>query len=70
MVQAQVLDVITGLVKDLRMLGNKAPVFMLSSVGDNLNTTIDYTELGLAGVFQKPINNQQLLTVLKTKLKK
>ena len=55
---------------DLKAEGNTKPVYMLSSVGDNLNTTIDYTELGLAGVFQKPINNQQLLTVLKTKLKK
>ena len=64
------VDAGTSLVRDLKAEGNTKPVYMLSSVGDNLNTTIDYTELGLAGVFQKPINNQQLLTVLKTKLKK
>ncbi len=27
----------TGFVRELRALGNRAPVFMLSSVGDNLN---------------------------------
>ncbi len=63
------VDAGTSLVKELKAAGNTRPVYMLSSVGDNLNVTIDYSELGLAGVFQKPINNQQLLTVLKTKLK-
>ena len=64
------VDAGTALVKELKAAGNTKPVYMLSSVGDNLNVTIDYAELGLAGVFQKPINNQQLLTVLKTKLGK
>ena len=64
------VDAGTSLVRDLKAEGNTKPVYMLSSVGDNLNTTIDYSELGLVGVFQKPIDNQQLLTVLKTTLKK
>ncbi len=59
----------TGLVRDLRAEGNTKPVYMLSSVGDNLNVTVDYAELGLSGVFQKPIDNQQLLSVLRAKLK-
>jgi DNA-binding response OmpR family regulator len=63
------VDAGTGLVRNLKAEGNTKPVYMLSSVGDNLSTNIDYSELGLTGVFQKPINNQQLLTVLKTKLK-
>ena len=63
------VDAGTSLVKELKAVGNTKPVYMLSSVGDNLNVTIDYAELGLTGVFQKPINNQQLLTVLKSKLK-
>jgi hypothetical protein len=42
---------------------------MLSSVGDSLHGSIDYSELGLDGVFQKPINTQTLLTTLRTKLK-
>ncbi len=63
------VDAGTALVRDLKAAGNAAPIYMLSSVGDNLHSNIDYSELGLAGVFQKPINNQQLLNVLKNKLK-
>ncbi len=63
------VDAGTGLVRALKAEGNTKPVYMLSSVGDNLNVTIDYSELGLAGVFQKPIDNQQLLNVLRSKLK-
>ena len=62
------VDAGTGFVKDIQLLGNEAPVFMLSSVGDNLSMTTDYSALGLAGVFQKPLSKDLLLTVLKTKL--
>jgi len=62
------VDAGTSFVKDLRLLENTAPIYMLSSVGDNLNMTTDYTSLGLAGVFQKPIAKEQLLAVLKAKL--
>jgi DNA-binding response OmpR family regulator len=58
----------TGFVKELRALGNRAPVFMLSSVGDDLNLAVDYAELGLAGVFQKPLARQHLLGVLEAAL--
>lgn len=63
------VDAGTGLVRNLKAEGNTRPVYMLSSVGDNLNVTTDYSELGLSGVFQKPIDNKHLLKVLKTKLK-
>ena len=62
------VDAGTSFVKELKALGNEAPIYMLSSEGDNLSLTTDYTSLGLAGVFQKPINNDMLLTLLKTKL--
>ena len=54
--------------KELRVLNNSAPVYMLSSVGDSLASTIDYSELCLDGVFQKPIDFNTLLTTLKIKL--
>ena len=44
------------------------PVFLLSSVGDNLSSTVDYASLGFAGGFQKPVMKQQLLAVIKSKL--
>jgi DNA-binding response OmpR family regulator len=62
------VDAGTSFARELQILQNRAPVFMLSSVGDNLNMTTDYTSLGLAGVFQKPLSKETLLAVLKTKL--
>ncbi len=63
------VDAGAGFVKELKALQNKVPVYMLSSVGDNLNMSTDYTALGLAGVFQKPIDNTTLLTIIRSKLK-
>jgi DNA-binding response OmpR family regulator len=62
------IDAGTSFVKDVKLLGVAAPVFLMSSVGDNLSATIDYTALGFAGVFQKPVAKQQLLAVIKSKL--
>jgi len=55
-------------VKELRLLGNQAPVYMLSSVGDSMSLTADHTALGLAGIFQKPVDRDSLLGVLKARL--
>lgn len=52
----------------LKEMGFSAPIFLLSSVGDALRYNIDAKELGLAGIFQKPIDHKVLLTTLKTKL--
>lgn len=64
------VDAGVSFVKELKALGNAAPIYMLSSVGDNLNMNTDYAELGLDGVFQKPIDNKVLLSILSAKLKK
>ena len=63
------IDAGTNFVKELKALGNQAPVYMLSSTGDNLNSTVDASGLGLTGVFQKPVNNEMLLAILKVKLR-
>jgi CheY-like chemotaxis protein len=55
--------------KELRLLGNKAPVFLLSGAGNEMTDNIDCTQLGFTGVFQKPIDNKRLLSVIKAKLK-
>ncbi len=62
------VDAGTSFVKELQRLGNEVPVFMLSSVGDNLIATADYASMGLAGVFQKPLSRDVLLSVLKARL--
>ena len=58
----------TSIVKELRLRGNTAPVYMLSSVGDALHGNVAYSELGLAGVFQKPIDPATLTTTLAARL--
>ena len=60
----------TSFVKEIRAAGNDVPIYLLSSVGDQFNLSTDYTELGLAGIFQKPINEKTLLRVLEARLKK
>ncbi len=55
-------------VKELRLLGPTPQIIMLSSVGDNLNSNTDYSQLGLSGVLQKPVNPDTLLRTLKAKL--
>ena len=62
------VDAGTSFVKELKAMGAATPIYMLSSVGDNMSQTVDVKELGLDGVFQKPINHDHLLTILKTKL--
>ena len=57
-----------NLVKELKLLENRAPVYMLSAVGDQLNMTTSYADLGLAGVFQKPVEPDNLISTIKAKL--
>ena len=62
------IDAGTSLVKELRAIGNTVPVYMVSSVGDAMSMATDTSELGLAGVLQKPIDHAVLLALLKRKL--
>jgi len=43
---------------------------MLSSVGDAFSGITSYSDLGLDGMLQKPIQPAKLLNMLKEKLKK
>ena len=62
------IDAGTSFVKELKAMGNQAPIFMLSSMGDHLNVTTDYSALGLAGVFQKPVDKDKMLATIAAKL--
>lgn len=62
------IDSGTGFVKELLLIGANVPVFLVSSVGESLSMNIDTTELGLSGVFQKPVDPQTLLLTLKSKV--
>lgn len=58
----------TNFTRELKLQNNKAPVYMLSSVGDQLNAEASYSDLGLSGVFQKPIDPKKLISTIKAKL--
>jgi len=62
------IDAGANFVKELKLLGNKAPVYLLSGAGDSMSQSTDYTSLGFSGVFQKPVQPDRLLGVLKSKL--
>jgi DNA-binding response OmpR family regulator len=62
------VDAGAQLVKKLKAMGNQAPVYMLSAVGEQLGQTVSPSELGLSGVFQKPLDFNSLLNTLKTRL--
>jgi len=63
------VDAGKNFVKELQLLRNTVPIYMLSSVGDSLASNVQFSDLGLTGVFQKPVNSNTLLTTLSAKLK-
>jgi hydrogenase maturation protease len=65
----ETIDAGSNVSVELRKSGYNAPIYMLSSVGDSVRDNVHPSDLGLAGIFQKPIDPQILLTTLKTKLR-
>ena len=63
------LDAGVTLVRKLKELGNRAPVYMASSVGSSLSKTVDPATIGVEAVLEKPIRSATLLGVLAAKLK-
>lgn len=63
------IDAGVNLLRELRADSNKAPVYLISSVGDTMSMTTNAAELGFAGVFQKPVNPKALLAVLQSRLR-
>lgn len=63
------IDAGVSMALKLKALGNTAPVYMLSSVGDQLNISIDHRDLDLSGVFQKPVDVDALLRTLEARLR-
>jgi CheY-like chemotaxis protein len=64
------VDAGANFVKELKLLNNTTPVFLLSGAGDGMSQTTDYAQLGFSGVFQKPVTPNRLLSVLQAKLKR
>ena len=58
------VDAGTNFVKEVKALGSGVPIYMVSSVGDALNLNTSYSELGLTGVLQKPVDISNLLQIV------
>ncbi len=54
--------------QSLKENGYAGPMYLLSSAGDAVRFNLDPRELGLAGIFQKPIQHDLLVRTLKSKL--
>jgi len=63
------VDAGMAFVKELKALGNAAPIYLLSSLGDTLTLTTDAGALGLTGVLQKPIEPATMLALFRAQLK-
>ncbi len=65
----ELADAGTDFTKKVREHNKNIPIYMLSSVGAGLSMNIDYNEIGLTGILQKPIDNDLLLSLLTASLK-
>jgi len=62
------VDAGVNFVKELKLLGAETPVFLLSSMGDSLSEETDYSYLKLSGILQKPVSQDNLISLLQRKL--
>ena len=62
------VDTGTSMVRDLKLAGCEAPIFVVSSVGEALRDSADCTQLGLAGILQKPVDFEDLLALISSKI--
>ena len=62
------VDAGSRLSQQLKEDGFEGPVYLLSSAGNSVRFNLDSRELGLAGIFQKPIDHKILVDTLKKKL--
>jgi len=53
----------------LREVGAKFPVFLISSAAESMGTDLNVNQLGIAGVFAKPVDPQAVIRTLKARLK-
>jgi DNA-binding response OmpR family regulator len=63
------VDAGSRLSQQLKKDGFAGPVYLLSSAGDSVRFNLGAQELGLAGIFQKPVDHKILVDTLTTKLR-
>jgi DNA-binding response OmpR family regulator len=54
--------------RQLKDRGYDGPIYLLSSAGDSVRYNLDTREMGLAGVFQKPVDPRSLAETIKRRI--
>ena len=62
------IDAGTKVAQEIRKDNPDLPVYLLSSIGSATATNIDIDKLGFNGVFQKPVDPDNLISVVKDAL--
>ena len=62
------IDAGAKVAEELKKRNVTSPIFLLSSIGDATASNIEIDKLGFNGVFQKPVNPEQLITTIKKTL--
>ncbi len=58
------IDAGVKIIREIRRVNKTVPVFLLSSIGDATASNINIEELGFNGIFQKPVNLDNMLAVI------
>lgn len=53
----------------LREVGEKFPIYLISSASHAMDTNLDLHDLGIAGLFAKPVDAKAVVHTLKSRLK-
>ncbi len=64
----ETVDAGVKVAEKINEMGCKAPIFLLSSIGEATSYNLDISAIGFAGVIQKPIIPSMLIPLLKKKL--
>jgi len=62
------IDAGTKVAQELKKDNPNLPIYLLSSIGTATATNIEIDKLGFNGVFQKPVNPDNLVAIIKKAL--
>jgi len=62
------IDAGTKVAQELKKNNPNLPIYLLSSIGTATATNIEIDKLGFNGVFQKPVNPDNLVAIIKKAL--
>ncbi len=52
----------------LRQMGEKFPIYLMSSASQSLRSDLNFTQLGIAGLFNKPFDPKVVIQTLRARL--